>query len=124
MDSVIERAANTLLLFDTRSGSLFELNETGKHIWYMCDGRNSLHSIATTLSNGSRRDITQLESNVREFATRLKSLGLVQLSHQKRSGKGGPRKGTLNRSSDFSVAPKLKKVWSDRTATSGFLVEI
>jgi hypothetical protein len=124
MDAVIERDADTLLVFDTRSGSLFELNETGRHVWHMFDGRNSLNSIAASLSNGSQQDIRRLESNVREFAMRLSNLGLVQLNHQKRSGKGSPRKTALSKSLDFSQAPNVRKVWSDRTATSGFLVEI
>jgi len=124
MDSVIERDADTLLIFDTRSGSLYELNDTGRRIWRMCDGRNSLSSITSAFCNASRRDIRQLESNVQEFVLKLRNLGLVQLNHQKRSDKGQPRKATLSMSFDFSQAPSLRKVWSDRTATSGFLIEI
>ena len=124
MDSVIERDADTLLIFDTRSGSLYELNEAGRHVWYMCDGRNSLSSIANAFGDGSRRDIRQLESDIHEFVLRLSNLGLVQLNRQKRLDKGSPRKAALRSISDSSQAPRLRKVWSDRTATSGFLVEI
>ena len=123
LDSVIERDGDNLLLFDTRSGSLFEANEVGRRIWQMCDGRNSLNSIATALCDGSRRNATEIENGVHKFVGRLVALNLIQISHKKRSGKVGHIQ-VKSGLADTYRTPKIRKIWSDRAAVSGFLLEI
>jgi hypothetical protein len=125
-ESIIERDSDTLLLFDTRTGTLYETNEVARQVWRMCDGRHSLNAISRALRSAYQRSdgIRHVDTDIDQFVSRLSKLRLVQLNYRNRAAESRSRKKLPDKSASCYRTPKVRKVWSDRTAPSGFLVEI
>ncbi len=131
--NVVERLGDELLLFDTEVGTLFEVNESGRNIWMLCDGQRSIDMINKKMARKSvNRDRARRDASA--FLSKLKELNLIGIRTSKRRRKVTPRssihmpiepgEARSVRNSRY-VAPRISEVWSERSATSGlFLVEI
>ena len=67
-----------LLLFDPMLGRLFELNISGKRIWELCDGKNSIEEITRVLEN-EFSDSNEAQIDVPEFLSTLLKFRLVEI---------------------------------------------
>jgi Coenzyme PQQ synthesis protein D (PqqD) len=132
--NVVERSGEELLLFHTGLGSLFEVNETGKRIWHLCDGRHSVQLIAQELV-GSSEPRNPINGDVARFVRKLSKLGLLATEPSKKGRGDYPKKrhkSTLAKSRSAKrertlryAPPSVKEVWTEKSATSGvFLVEM
>ncbi len=75
-DTVIERFGEDLLLFDSSSGKLFEVNETGKSIWTMINGEHCLREIREKLEVDFEES-QKAEKDLIEFIKKLNELNLI-----------------------------------------------
>lgn len=75
-DNVIERHGEELLLFDSSTGKLFEINETGKIIWMMLDGTHAVREIKELLKD-EYEGIVELYGDISDFLNKLLELGLI-----------------------------------------------
>ena len=78
-DHVIERKGEELLLFDSSSGKLFELNETGKAIWNMLNTQHTVEEIQKHIQQEFKKtgNIAQDLSN---FIAKLLELNLIEIN--------------------------------------------
>jgi hypothetical protein len=74
---VLERPGEELLLFDSSKGKLFEVNETGKIIWAMLDGKHRLKDITRRLIQ-KFDEVPQDDRDFTEFFNNLLKLELVE----------------------------------------------
>ncbi len=131
--NVVERLGDELLLFDTEIGTLFELNESGRDIWILCDGRRSVDMIKKEVARKSvNRERAHRDASC--FLSKLIELNLVTTSCSRRRSKVTSSSHSIRRltvlgaqsdSNPHYTPPRISEVWSERSATSGlFLVEI
>ena len=59
-------------------GRLFELNISGKRIWELCDGKNSIEEITRVLEN-EFSDSNEAQIDVPEFLSTLLKFRLVEI---------------------------------------------
>ena len=76
-EDVIERFGGELLLFDSSSGKLFEVNETGETIWSMLDGKHTIREIKEQLKEGFR-EIRGIDRDLSDFLNKLLELNLLE----------------------------------------------
>jgi hypothetical protein len=76
---IIERPGDELLLFDPDKGTLFEVNETGKYIWYLLDGKNTISDIETKMKEDFE-DTIRIKKDLKEFINRLIEHNVIELS--------------------------------------------
>lgn len=78
-ENVIERfGEDELLLFDSSLGKLFEVNETGKEIWKLCDGKHTVKKIKENLRDDFG-DIKDIDKDVSDLLRKLLELNLVEI---------------------------------------------
>ncbi len=76
-ETVIEQMGEELLLFDSSTGKLFELNETGKTIWVMLNGKHTMNVIKEQLRE--EFDTSQdLNKHLSDFINTLQELDLIE----------------------------------------------
>lgn len=119
-ESIEQRVGERLLLFQVKLGTLFEFNAVGEQVWHLCDGRHSIDEIVTEMKKSTSEEIVN-------FISELNELGLIGLNpkprHSFKEQKPADQRSRNNRVT--CGRPHVKKVWSERAATSGiFLVEI
>lgn len=76
-EDVIERYGEELLLFDSSTGKLFEVNETGKTIWSMLDDKYSVKNIREQLRE-KFESIQDIDRDLSEFLDKLLKLNLIE----------------------------------------------
>ncbi len=76
-DHVIERVGEELLLFDSSNGKLFELNETGKSIWHMLNGHNTLQQIQKHIQQEFEKT-DNITNDIANFINKLFELNLIE----------------------------------------------
>lgn len=74
---VIKRFGEELLLFDSSEGKLFEVNETGKTIWSMLDGKHTVKEIKEKLEE-EFEGIQEIDRDLSDFLKRLHELDLIE----------------------------------------------
>jgi len=74
---VIKRFGEELLLFDSSEGKLFEVNETGKTIWSMLDGKHTVKEIKEKLEE-EFEGIQEIDRDLSDFLNRLHELDLIE----------------------------------------------
>lgn len=78
-ENVVERfGEDELLLFDSSLGKLFEVNETGKEIWKLCDGKHTVKKIKESLRD-EFGDIKDIDKDISDFFNKLLELNLVEI---------------------------------------------
>lgn len=75
-ETIIEQMGEELLLFDSSTGKLFELNETGKTIWVMLNGKHTMNVIKEQMRE--EFDTSQdLNEHLSDFVNTLQELDLI-----------------------------------------------
>jgi hypothetical protein len=130
---VIERFGKELLLFDSHTGTLFEINDSGKPIWLLCDGRHSVKTIERTISAANTNGANVLKDTI-AFLDKLVGLDLITLNASMMKNGRRPSQTirkelqelTSNKSNSLRyTSPEIVKIWTENTAVSGiFLVEM
>ena len=76
-DKVIEWLGEELLLFDSSKGILYELNETGKTIFIMLDGKHTVKNIKDQLRK-EFDEIGEIDKDVSDLLNELLELDLIE----------------------------------------------
>ena len=66
-DVVWKKNNEKIVLFDARSGKLFELSETASCIWELCDGKNTEDDIVSILAKEFNKSEDDIREDVTEF---------------------------------------------------------
>jgi Coenzyme PQQ synthesis protein D (PqqD) len=76
-DIAFRQTDGKVAAFDQKSGAMFEFNETASSFVTRCDGRKSLHEIATELA--SEYDVTanDIIGDLREIAAQMADQGVL-----------------------------------------------
>lgn len=77
-DAVERRDEKVLLLFNPKSGKLFELNSTAARLWRLCDGKNTVAGIKRHLRK-RYGDLERIDMDVTASLRQLVLDGLVSL---------------------------------------------
>lgn len=77
-DHVIERVAEELLLFDSSSGKLFELNDTGKAVWNLLNGKHTIEEIQKNIQQEFEKT-SNIPKDLVSFITKLLELNLIEI---------------------------------------------
>ncbi len=77
-EDVLERSGDDLLLFDSSTGKLFEVNKTGKTIWKFLDEEHSVSEIKEKLID-EYDGIKTLDQDLLTFLNRLLELDLIEI---------------------------------------------
>ena len=76
--NVIERGGEEeLLLFDPSTGKLFELNETGKIVWRLLDGKHTVKEIKSILKN-EFPESSNIDEDISAFLKKLLGAKLAE----------------------------------------------
>ncbi len=76
---VAEKFGATTMLFDPSAGRLFEMNDTGRAAWSLCDGTKTVEEIAKSVADEYAADGGKVKDDVFAFVLKLKELDLIQL---------------------------------------------
>lgn len=76
-DVVWKKTNEKIVLFDARSGKLFELSETAVCIWELCDGENSEDEIISILAKDFNKDEGEIRGDVKEFIEEMYQRGFL-----------------------------------------------
>lgn len=76
-DKVIERLGEELLLFDSSKGILFEVNESGKTIFIMLDGKHTVENIKDQLRE-EFEEVGEIDEDVSDFLNKLLELDIIE----------------------------------------------
>jgi hypothetical protein len=76
-DDVIERFGEELLLFDSSTGTLFEVTDIGKTIWELLNRQYTVAEIKNYLKD-EFPDVQTIDSDVHDFLTKLHGLDLIE----------------------------------------------
>ena len=74
-----EEGEATILYREDRQGDVLRVNGTAAHIWRMCDGRHSIHDMATHLSSRFDVPLPQSVKDATFVITVYRDYGLVDL---------------------------------------------
>ncbi len=69
----------SLLLFDSASGTSIPVNESGAWIWKMCDGCHTVEQIVAAIGARYDAEPSQIDRDTGEFLGILISHGFIQL---------------------------------------------
>ena len=75
--NVIERFGEELLLFDSSTGKLFEVNETGKTIWLTIDGKSTVKEIKERVKK-EFEGVREIDRDLSDFLEKLFELDLIE----------------------------------------------
>ncbi|MFX0135845.1 MAG: PqqD family peptide modification chaperone [Candidatus Hodarchaeota archaeon] len=76
-DRVIERLGEELLLFDSSKGILFEVNETGKTILIMLDGKHTVENIKDQLRK-EFYEVGEIDKDISDFLNELLEMDIIE----------------------------------------------
>lgn len=76
-DVVWKKNNDKIVLFDARSGKLFELSETAACIWELCNGKNSESDIVSILAKEFARDENEIRGDIMEFLEDMYKKGFL-----------------------------------------------
>ena len=66
-DVVWKKNNAKIVIFDAKSGKLFELSETATCIWELCDGKNTVDDIISVLAKEFNKDEADIRVDILEF---------------------------------------------------------
>lgn len=76
---VAEKIGSVTMLFDSASGRLFELNESGKKAWVLMDGKRSLGEVAKAISKEYGIDKKEAMNDLLNFVKEMLDLNLLTI---------------------------------------------
>lgn len=79
-DVVFKKNNEKIVLFDARSGKLFELNETSACIWKLCNGKNTEDDIISILAKEFNKDKDEIQGDIKEFLEEMYTRGFLNKS--------------------------------------------
>lgn len=79
-DVVWKKNKEKTILFDARSGRLFELSETAACIWELCDGKNTEDDIVSILAKEFNKDEEDIRGDITEFMEEMYKRGFLAKS--------------------------------------------
>lgn len=74
---LVRKVEHDLLLLDTESNRIHQLNDTARFIWQKCDGEQSAESIAEMLTDAYSVETSTALQDVVETLNNLQALNLV-----------------------------------------------
>jgi hypothetical protein len=74
---VAEKIGKGALILDMTGGHLYELNEIGRIVWSLCDGKHSIDDMVKTISNKYDTSDVKIYEDVTSFLKRLADLNLI-----------------------------------------------
>lgn len=74
---VAEKIGSTTILFDANAGRLYELNETAKAMWVLCDGKRTVEEIARAMATDYDAPLEKLAQDVSAFVRKMIELTLL-----------------------------------------------
>ncbi len=76
-DVVWKKNNEKIVLFDARSGKLFELSETAACIWELCNGKNTEDDIVSILAKEFNKDEADIRGDILEFMEEMCKKGFL-----------------------------------------------
>ena len=80
---VLEELDGELLIFDSASGRIVEVNETAALIWQLCDGKRSLAELSELISATYPEAEETIKQDIPRVMQQLVSLGVLYLLPKK-----------------------------------------
>ncbi len=74
---VAEKIGSTTMLFDANAGRLYELNESAKTMWILCDGKRSVGEVARAMAAEYDAPAEKLAADTAAFVKKMMELGLL-----------------------------------------------
>jgi len=74
---VAEKIGSTTMLFDANAGRLYELNESAKTMWVLCDGKRSVGEVAKAMAAEYDAPDEKLAADTVAFVKKMVELGLL-----------------------------------------------
>jgi len=79
---VAEKLGRITLLFDMTAGRLYELNETGRLLWSLCDGKHDIDDMARIIVQQFEVSNDDIEQDILSFLQNLRELNLIRLDER------------------------------------------
>ena len=79
-DVVWKKNNEKIILFNARSGKLFELSETAACIWELCDGKNTEDNIVSILAKEFNKEDDDIREDITEFLEEMYKKGFLNKS--------------------------------------------
>jgi hypothetical protein len=74
---VAEKIGSTTMLFDANAGRLYELNESAKTMWVLCDGKRTVADVARAMAAEYDAPAEKLAADAAAFVKKMMELGLL-----------------------------------------------
>jgi hypothetical protein len=74
---VAEKIGKGALIFDMTAGHLHELNEVGKIVWSLCDGKHTVDDMVKTIREQYDTSDVNIAEDLASFLKRLVELNLI-----------------------------------------------
>jgi hypothetical protein len=75
---VAEKTGKETLIFNIVAGRLYELNETGRILWSLCDGKHTINDMMKTIMEQYDMSKTKVKEDVFSFLKKLLEASLVR----------------------------------------------
>ena len=76
-DVVWKKSNEKIVLFDAKSGKLFELSETAACIWELCDGKKTKDDIVSILAQEFNKDEADIRGDIIDFMEDMYKRGFL-----------------------------------------------
>ena len=77
-DVVWKKNNDKIVIFDAKSGKLFELSETAACIWELCDGKRTEEDIVSILAKEFHKDEANIRGDILEFIEEMYQKGFLE----------------------------------------------
>ena len=77
-DVVWKKNNEKIVLFDARSGKLFELSKTAACIWELCDGKNTEDDIVSILAREFNKNEDDIQRDISDFIQEMYKRGFLE----------------------------------------------
>jgi hypothetical protein len=75
---VAEKTGKETLIFDVVAGRLYELNETGRILWSLCDGKHAIDDMMKTIREQYDVSDNKVKEEVFSFLKKMLEAGLIR----------------------------------------------
>jgi hypothetical protein len=74
---VAEKIGKGALILDMTGGHLYELNEVGRIVWSLCDGKHSINDMVKTINGEYDASDVKIYEDITSFLKRLADSNLI-----------------------------------------------
>ena len=78
--SIVDKIDREALLFDMTTGRLYELNETGRFLWSLCDGKHTISQIIEMMREEYDASTEKIAKDTILFLKKLSELYLINFN--------------------------------------------